>query len=286
MYEFDHGPSVRTWNDRSVRPNLDVPDLGVRREALVPVPSDDRLWAERVGTGSPVVLLHGAGMDSRLWDRIVPGLARYHDVIRYDARGLGRSTPPDEPFSDVEDLRAVLDHFGLHEAALVGLSMGGECALDFALTYPDKVTALALIGASVSGHHWPESPELTAYADARRERDTVALAKLELSIWAGMGLAAPGGALIDQMVTHNAARRIASERHCAAGRNAEAHLADIAAPTLVVHGDRDHPEIGAIARLLAAGISGAHTEIIPNADHYLPLRTPEHLTHLLLTHLP
>lgn len=58
------------------------------------VPTSDgsgRLWAERDGhgdgTGSPVVLLHGAGMDSRLWDAVVPELARHHDVIRYDARG-------------------------------------------------------------------------------------------------------------------------------------------------------------------------------------------------------
>lgn len=68
------------------------------------------------------MLLHGAGMDSRLWDAIVPELARHHDLIRYDPRGLGRSTPPAEP---------------------VGLSMGGESALDFALAHP---------GASP---HWP-----------------------------------------------------------------------------------------------------------------------------------
>jgi 3-oxoadipate enol-lactonase len=284
---FERGQLVeRSGMIEAVIPNLDAPDLGGPREASIPVSGDARLWAERVGTGSPVVLLHGAGMDSRLWDRIVPELARCHDVIRYDARGLGRSTPPDEPFSDVEDLRAVLDYFGLRQAALVGLSMGGESALDFALTHPEKVTALALVGASVSGHRWPKGPELTAYATARRERHTIALAELELSIWAGMGPTAPGWELINAMVTHNAARRIVSEQHCAAGQNAEARLADVAAPTLVVHGDRDHPEIGVIARLLAAGIPGAHGEIIPNADHYLPLRAPEHLTKLLLAHLP
>ena len=91
-------------------------------------------------------------MDSRLWDAIVPELAPHHDLIRYDARGLGRSAPPGKPFSDVEDLRAVLDNFGLDQAALVELSMGGETALDFALAHPDRVTGLALVAASVSGH--------------------------------------------------------------------------------------------------------------------------------------
>ncbi|MBW5485055.1 alpha/beta fold hydrolase [Streptomyces bambusae] len=258
------------------------------REVRIPTPDGGRLWAERNGTGSPVVLLHGAGMDSRLWDAIAPELTRHHDVIRYDARGLGRSTPPDKPFSDVEDLRAVLDHFGLRRAALVGLSMGGETALDFTLAHPERVAALALVGASVSGHAWPDSPELTAYAAARRAHETATLAELELSVWASMGRTAPGGELIETMVAANAERRIVSEQHCVVspGRDAEPHLADIAAPTLVVHGDHDHPEIAVIAERLVTDIPGAHGETIPNADHYLPLRAPERLTELLLSHLP
>ncbi|MFJ4979216.1 alpha/beta fold hydrolase [Streptomyces coeruleorubidus] len=234
------------------------------------------------------MLLHGAGMDSRLWDAVVPGLARHHEVIRYDARGLGRSAPPGKPFSDIEDLRAVLDHFSLRQAALVGLSMGGETALDFTLTHPERVTALALVGASVSGHVWPQSPELSAYATARREHQTATLAELELTIWAAMGRTAPGGELIETMVASNAKRRVVSEQHCvvSAGRDAEPNLGEIAAPTLVIHGGHDHPEIAVIARRLVTDIPNACGETIPDADHYLPLRTPERLTKLLLSHLP
>ncbi|MFJ5546295.1 alpha/beta fold hydrolase [Streptomyces sp. NPDC093225] len=258
------------------------------REVRIPTRDGGRLWAERNGTGNPVVLLHGAGMDSRLWDAVVPELARHHDVIRYDARGLGRSTPPGKPFSDVEDLRAVLDHFGLRHAALVGLSMGGETALDFTLAHPERVTALVLVGASVSGHVWPPSPELSVYATARRERDTTTLAELELTIWAAMGRTAPGGELIEDMVASNAERRVVSEQHCtvSTGRAAEPHLADISVPTLVVHGAHDHPEIAVIAERLVTDIPGARGETIPDADHYLPLRTPERLTKLVLSHLP
>lgn len=229
------------------------------------------------------VLLHGAGMDSRLWDVVVPQLACHHDVIRYDARGLGLSTPPCEPFSDVEDLRAVLDHFDLRQAALVGLRLGGEVSLDFALSDPERVTALVLVGASASGHVWPQSPELSDYATARWARDTAALAELELSVWAAMGRTAPGGELIEAMVTRNAERRVVSEQHSmhVPGRGAEAHLGDVAAPTLVIHGDRDHPEIEVIAERLITDIPGACGEMIPDADHYLPLRTPERLTELL-----
>nr|BFD91992.1 alpha/beta hydrolase [Kitasatospora sp. Xyl93] len=256
-------------------------------ELHVPAPGGGRLWAERRGTGSPVVLLHGAGMDSRLWDAVAPALSRHHDVIRYDARGLGRSSSPERAFDDVADLGAVLDHAGLRSAALVGLSMGGETALDFALAHPGRVTALGLVGASVSGHDWPPSPETTAYAEARRRGDAAALAELELSVWAAMGPGAPGGELIAAMVQENAARRIVSEHHLAGApaRAAEPLLGTVTAPTLVVHGDRDHPEIAAIAERLSAEIPGARGHLVPDADHYLPLRTPERLTALLLAHL-
>ncbi|MFF2045671.1 alpha/beta fold hydrolase [Kitasatospora sp. NPDC058170] len=263
------------------------PAAAPAREVRIPVPGGGHLWADHRGTGSPVVLLHGAGMDSRLWDSVVPLLAGRHEVIRYDARGLGRSTPPAAPFSDVDDLLVVLDHFGLHRAALVGLSMGGETSLDFALAHPGRVASLALVGASVGGHDWPSTPELSAYATARREQDTARLAELELSIWASLGRTAPGGELVEAMVADNAVRRIAAEQHLApsADGDAEARLGTVTAPTLVVHGDRDHPEIGVIAERLAADIPGARSRLIPDADHYLPLRTPDRLSELLLEHL-
>ena len=55
--------------------------------------------------------------------------------------------------------------------------------------------------------------------------------------------------------------------------------------TLVVHGDRDHPAIAAIAGMVVAGIPGASGAVVAGADHYLPLRTPERLVELLLAHL-
>ncbi|MGK4585855.1 alpha/beta fold hydrolase [Kitasatospora sp. HPMI-4] len=255
-------------------------------QTRVPVTGGSDLWAERAGAGTPVVLLHGAGHDSRLWDAVFPELARHHTVIRYDARGLGRSAPSTSSFWDVEDLRAVLDHFGLDVAAMAGLSMGGEAVLDFALAYPERVSALALIGASVSGHTWPDSPELSAYAKARRDRDTTRLAELELSIWAAMGAQAPGGGLITAMVDQNAERRVACESLALyPEQDAVSRLDRIKVPTLVVHGDRDHPEIGTIARRLAEDIPDARHETVQDADHYLPLRTPGRLTELLLAHL-
>jgi 3-oxoadipate enol-lactonase len=255
-------------------------------QVRVPVSGEGSLWAQCSGAGDPVVLLHGAGMDSRLWDAVFHPLARRHTVIRYDARGLGRSSAPSEPFWDVEDLHAVLDHFGVDRAALVGLSMGGETSLDFALTYPTRISALTLIGTSVGGHSWPHSAEVSAYAAARRQRDAARLADLELSIWASMGISAPGGELIARIVTENAQRRIVSEGFAVyPDQDTVSRLHQITVPTLIVHGDQDHPEIGTIARRLTTAIPNAHLEVVPDADHYLPLRAPARLIDLLLAHL-
>src|SRR4051794_17578952 len=79
----------------------------------VPVSGEGRLWTEKSGDGMPVVLLHGSVQDSRLWDGVFPELGRHRTAIRYDARGLGRSTLPTAPFRYEDDLLAVLDHFGI-----------------------------------------------------------------------------------------------------------------------------------------------------------------------------
>ncbi|MEO6089989.1 MAG: alpha/beta fold hydrolase [Umezawaea sp.] len=157
-----------------------------------PVSGEGRLWTEQSGDGAPVVLLHGSVHDSRLWDGVFPDLALHRTAIRYDARGLGRSTLPTAPFRYEDDLLAVLDHFDVERAALVGLSMGGEVALDFTLEHPERVRSLTLVAASAGGHDWPRSPELDAYAAADRGSDPDRLAELELAVWAPLGDRAPG----------------------------------------------------------------------------------------------
>ncbi|MFD9481052.1 alpha/beta fold hydrolase [Streptomyces nojiriensis] len=86
---------------------------------------------------------------------------------------------------------AVLDRFGFRSAELMGLSMGGEVALDFTLEHPERVRSLTLIGASAGGHEWPRSPEMDAHAEAQRGSDARRIAELELTVWASLGDRAP-----------------------------------------------------------------------------------------------
>jgi phosphoribosyl-ATP pyrophosphohydrolase len=107
----------------------------------------DRLWAEdSQGPGPALVLLPAGLSDARLWDPAWPELTAAFRVIRYESRGSGRSPAASEPFTELGDLRAVLDHFAIPAAHLAGCSRGGGTAAELALTRPDRVRSLVLLG--------------------------------------------------------------------------------------------------------------------------------------------
>ena len=111
-----------------------------------------KLYYELSGQGHPLVLLHAGGMDSRMWDDQFELFAGHFKVIRYDARGVGKSEVPTGPFSHYEDLYGLLRFLGIDVAFIVGLSLGGRTAIDFSLAYPQMADALVLVGSGLSGY--------------------------------------------------------------------------------------------------------------------------------------
>lgn len=116
------------------------------------------LYYEIQGKGEPIVLLHSGGADLRDWQFITPQLAKTHQVITFDGRGAGKSPPLLEPAKYVEDFRQLLDHLSIAQAVLVGHSIGGQIATDFALAYPHRVSKLVLVAPGLSGSKF--SPEV------------------------------------------------------------------------------------------------------------------------------
>ena len=102
--------------------------------------------------GSPhVVFLHTGISDKRSWEDVLVLLSPDMDVVAYDRRGFGATTYRAEAHDQVEDLAAVLDALRLERAVLVGNSRGGQIALDFTLSHPERVAALVLVAPAVSG---------------------------------------------------------------------------------------------------------------------------------------
>jgi pimeloyl-ACP methyl ester carboxylesterase len=125
------------------------------------------LHYEVQGQGEPIVLLHGGGADSRAWQFVAPQLAKNYQVITFDGRGAGKSPPLLEPANFVEDLKNLLDYFNIKQTTLVGHSMGGQIATDFALAYPNRVSKLVLIAPALSGSQ--PSPDVEEWFERVRK---------------------------------------------------------------------------------------------------------------------
>lgn len=109
------------------------------------------LYYEINGNGDPIVLIHSGGADLRDWTFVTPFLANDYKVITFDGRGAGKSPDPKEDVNCVEDLKMLLDHLEISKATIVGHSMGGQIATDFALEYPERVSELILIASALTG---------------------------------------------------------------------------------------------------------------------------------------
>lgn len=108
------------------------------------------------GDGDPIILIHGNFNDHRIWDEQVNSIFLNYKLIRYDLRGYGLSSTPLSSFSNVEDLRTLVDSLKLYNLTLVGSSLGGGIAVDFTLTYPHLVNNLILVSPSINGNSFPK----------------------------------------------------------------------------------------------------------------------------------
>ncbi|KWX89127.1 hypothetical protein AMQ83_02460 [Paenibacillus riograndensis] len=115
------------------------------------------IFYKSYGEGDPIVFIHGNYNDHRIWEEQLGAFSANNYVIGYDLRGYGQSDTPRISFSNVEDLKLLIDALGLSKVTLVGSSMGGGVAIDFSLAYPDRVHRLILAAPSISGRNYPVS---------------------------------------------------------------------------------------------------------------------------------
>lgn len=252
------------------------------------VPVDGgQLHAEEAGEGSAVLLLHAGVTDRRVWDPVLPALAARHRVIRYDARGYGRSPRSAGAFSLVADAVAVLDHFGVPAAHLVGLSQGGATSVDTALAHPERVRSLTLVAPGLSGFAWPELPGHARRVAAAGCGDVRGLAEEVVRLWAPQSIGPDGRPLDDLAATmiFDLGELFFLAQLEVDEPPALDRLDQITAPTLVVLGDLDVDRITEIGDLLSARIPGARRVTLTGADHIVPVRVPEELDALLAGHL-
>ncbi|MFE7763618.1 alpha/beta fold hydrolase [Streptomyces sp. NPDC057438] len=256
-------------------------------------PSDDGPLAyQDVGTGVPLVLLHGGFTDHRMWSDLVPALAAGHRVIVPDARGHGASANASGPFRFTDDLAALLRHLETGPAVLIGLSMGGGIAVDTALEHPDLVRALVVSGVGTS------EPEFTdPWTKDSTARYYGALMSGDIEGWldiTGEVVAGPYRKVED--VDPEIVRRVREMSRATAAKHTLgetdwhvpvtdtwARAASITVPTLAVNGALDAPDLVAMAERLTRTVAGEGRAVsIEDTAHYVNMEKPDAFTaHLL-----
>ena len=234
-----------------------------------------RLWYDEAGSGPALVLLHGGLGDSGLWEPVVPLLAERFRVIRTDLRFFGRSTGPAAPWSWHDDVIGLLDELGVDRAALAGLSLGGRLALEIALEYPERISALALVAPGLAGHDAaPYSAEQEErYDAAEAEGDLDAMMDVDFEVWAPLGSDERMARLWHATPDANPLPDFVSPRELA-GPPAKERLGELAVPTLVITVSHDPDGFREIGPLIAAEAQNArHVQL--DSDHYVTLREPE-----------
>lgn len=248
---------------------------------------------DRVGNGSPLLLVHAGIADRRMWDDVMPALARRHQVVRVDLRGFGDTPKPDGPFAHAADVTAVLEALGIATAHLCGVSMGAGVAVDLALARPELVDRIVLVAPGLPGWDW--HPSMAAFDAAETEAldrgDLDAAAWLNVRFWLDGPARGPdevAAGLRERVFTTQ--RRAFELDNPAAVSTAlvadpQRRLAELAAPALIVVGALDQPDYADIGRHMVAQLPDARLEVIPDVAHLPPMEAPEAFSRLLLDHL-
>ncbi len=239
-----------------------------------------KIYWDEAGQGEPVLLIMGLGWASNMWHRTRPVLAGRYRTIAFDNRGAGRSEVPAGPYSIgllASDAAAVLDAAGVASAHLVGASMGGMIAQEFALQYPARVRSLVL------GCTAPGGP-LAQRADQE---------VLDILFTAGPSPAERARAIVPFIYDAGTPRERVEEDLAVLSQlypnpqgffaqlqailawEAYSRLPQIAAPTLVIHGDNDRLVPAPNADLIAERIPAARLTKLAHASHIFFTDQPE-----------
>jgi len=241
----------------------------VVREGYAELPGVRISYRDTGGSGVPVVLVHAATGNSRVWEYQLPAFtAAGYRVVAYDRRGFGRSVidpAGPQPGTAADDLLGLINHLRLDRVHLVGTAAGGGVSFDFALSFPERVRSLVVANAGGNvqdadylelGRRMRPAPQFDALPPDVRELGPAYRAAnpegtrrwLELH-----DLSWPAGSPPKAQATRN--------------RITFALLETLQVPTLLLTGGADLYAPPPVLQLFTARIKGAESVIVPEAGH-------------------
>lgn len=245
-----------------------------------------KIYYEIKGEGTPFVMIHAGVADNRQWENEFAVFSKEYRVIRYDMRGYGKSEPVDGDFNLMNDLAALLDAVAINESViLMGCSMGGGLAMDFALTHPSKVKALIMVGSGPSGLEL-DVPSVAKFEEAEKAYeagDLDLLAEIETQIWFdGSGRTPEQVDPIMRKLAFDMNRKALGYEALQLGKRqantvvtAFDRLHTIKIPVQVIVGEHDTPYILASAEYMERHIPTARKTLMQDAAHLPNMDHPE-----------
>lgn len=239
-----------------------------------------------------LVLIHAGIANLNIWDSQMAAFSPHVKTIRYDVRGWGETPDPAGKYTDHGDLETLLDYLKIEQAVVLGNSNGGRIAIDFALTYPQRVSKLIAVAPALGGFDYPsdayEESQTKLQEDAIGDSDFELAAEIVAQMWFDGPHRKP-----DQMDAGTRSIALDLMRHTlelpegvgegslaqppAAGR-----LDEIKVPTLIIMGELDIDLMLPVGDALETGITGAHRINLSNAAHLPSLENPELFNQIVL----
>lgn len=253
-----------------------------------------RLFYQESGSGDPLVLVHAAVADHRMWDDQWDTFAQQYRVIRYDMRGFGRSECGEGTFVNADDLRGLLDALGIEKAHLLGCSKGGETVLDFAVEHPDRVLSLTAASATPTGFEMQGAPppQIAHIGAAIGAGDWQQVAELHAQMFVDSTHRTPeqsNPAVRQRMKAMNLDSLpnmlFLMEHETPIEPPAVSRLDSIHAPALLIVGALDHAELNRAADVMSAAMPDARKVVIEGAAHLPNMEQPDIFNRTMLDFL-
>jgi pimeloyl-ACP methyl ester carboxylesterase len=270
--------------------------MGGTRSSSVPGPDGVRLYLEESGEGTPILFIHEFAGDHRSWRPQVRRFALRYRCITYAARGYPPSDVPTDPAAysqdhAVRDALTVIDGVGLRAVHVVGLSMGGFCALQLVLAHPDRVRSAVVGGVGYGAdprarEAFRQECELIAQAFETEGSAAVAAryalgpARVQLQHKNPSAHAEFTRLLAEHSALGSAATMRGFQKERVSLYALQEELAAITTPLLIIAGDEDE---GALepSLMLKRTIHSSGLAILPRTGHTLNLEEPARFNELV-----
>ena len=249
------------------------------------IANNTRLYYETMGQGQPLVFIHGLGSSTRDWEFQIPIFSRDYQVITFDLRGQGQSDKPAGPYTIkmfAADLAGLLAGLGVKSAHLVGISLGGAVAFQFALDYPAVVKTLTVVnsGPSLGGTLEQAKQEIERRVGLVQQYGMRAMGQaLGPNLFPAPEHATLRETFVERWAENDPNAYIEATRSMQ-GWNVTDQLNSIHCPALIIAADQDYTPV-AMKEAYVKLLPNAELAVIANAHHAVPIERPQEFNAVL-----